>query len=115
MAKFVMPAEARALSAEQQKAIRLVLVKAGLLTESGETTTLTVANMPQQHKTALNASLRAMGVQEDIDLFGINLGCIAARVAEAAAVAACAIVPGGQIVIAACIAAAHEAANAACN
>jgi len=82
MATFVMPNEVTALPAEQQEAIRQVLIKAGLLTASGERTNLTAEDIPEKQKAALRASLSAMGLEENIALFGINLKCIAARVAE---------------------------------
>ena len=111
MPSFVMPNQVTALPAEQQEAIRQVLIKNNLLTSSGELEKLTAANMPEKHK----AALAAMGV-ENASFLGIpNAGCIAARIGEAAAIAACALVPGGQIAIAACIAVAHEAANLACK
>ena len=107
MSTFVMPDTVSNLSAEQQAEIRQVLIKSNLLTASGEQNNLTAENMPDKHK----AALKALGV-ENFASFGPNFGCIAARIAETAAVAACASVPGGPSVIAACIATAHEVANA---
>jgi hypothetical protein len=118
MSKFVMP-EITALPDEQQKAIFQVLIKSGLLTESGEPTNLTIDNMPGHHKTFLDESLKTIGkgelTQKTVESFGIDFKCIAARVAEAAAIAACALVPGGQIVIGVCVAAAHALADQACK
>jgi len=110
-----MPKDVVALPGTQQEAIRQVLVKTGLLTEAGEPTNYTRDDIPEQYAAGLKASLQAIGVDQNLELFGFGLGCAVARVAEAAAVAACVSVPGGQIAVAACIAAAHEAANAACN
>ena len=107
MITFVMPDTVSKLSAEQQEEIRQVLIKSNLLTTSGEQNSLTEENMPDMHKAALNA----LGIENFASL-GPNFGCIAARIAETAAVAACASVPGGPSVIAACIATAHEVANA---
>jgi hypothetical protein len=115
MAGFVMPTQVTSLPQDQQEAIRKVLVQAGLLTPSGEPTTLTVDNIPTKNRAALEANLEAMGVDKNIHAFGINFKCIAARAAEVAAVAACALVPGGQLAIAACIAAAHALADEACK
>jgi hypothetical protein len=105
MSTFVMPNTVSKLSSEQQEEIRQILIKSNLLTTSGEQNSLTEENMPDNHKAALNA----LGV--NFASFGPNFGCIAARMAETAAVAACASVPGGPSVIAACIATAHEVAN----
>ena len=116
MSNFVMPDQVTSLPVEQQKAVHQVLADAGLLTGSGEQMKLNAANMPEKHKTALNASLKSMGVEENLSLFGGGLGCIAARLAEVAAVAACStLAPSGPIVVAACVAAAHAVADAQCN
>jgi len=115
--KFQMPEEVTKLSEEQQEAIFRTLVKVGLLTESGEPTDFSIDKMPERNKAALTAALDALGLEYDSNLItmGWNWKCIAARVAEAAAVAACASVPGGQLAIAACIAAAHAIADQACK
>ncbi len=115
MAKYTFAKEVLALPHEQQKAIQNVLIKTGLLNSAGESTDLSVDKMSEKHKEALQTSLSSLGVEHDLSMPSINWKCAAARVAEAAAVAACASVPGGQIAIAACIAAAHELANKACE
>jgi hypothetical protein len=95
------------------------MVDAGLMTGTGEAADLSNANIPDAHKTAVNAALTSFGVPHDVDKliglnFGINFGCIAARIGEAAAVAACATT-GNPIVVAACAAAAHALADEACK
>jgi hypothetical protein len=117
MTKFQMPEQVTKLSKEQQDAIFRTLVTVGLLTDTGELTDFSVDKMPDRNKKALTAALDALGLEHGSDLstMGWNWKCIAARVAEAAAVAACASVPGGQIAVAACIAGAHEIANKVCK
>ena len=55
MASFVMPDQVTALPAEQQEAIRKVLIECHLITEAGELANLTAENMPEKYKAALDA------------------------------------------------------------
>lgn len=110
MAKFVMTKEITDLPTEQQEKIRNVLVKSGLLNEAGEVNDY--KNISQENKDIVIKALNETGVKQD--LLGNPFVCAAARVAEAAAVIACGSV-GGPILVAACIATAHEVANKACE
>jgi len=121
MAKFELPTEVTALPAEQQAAIRKIMVRVGLLTESGELANLHHENISSNQKAAVNATLASFDVKQDVDgLVALDFGwpnvkCTVARVAEVAAVAACMVIPGGQIAIAACVALAHAAADEVCK
>jgi hypothetical protein len=115
MAAFTMPSAVLNLSGDQQRAITGVLTKAGLLTAAGDLAHPTTDTAPNQQKATLKAFFDHHGLDHDLDALGIKPTCILARAAEAAAVAACAMVPGGPIAVAACIAAAHAAADAICN
>ena len=116
---FVFPEQVTVLPTDQQEAIRKVLIKSNLITEAGQVTKFTEDSISKKHKDALNTAINSIGIKQDQKSFNtlgfFNPGCLAARIAEGVAVAACASVPGGQLAIAACIAAAHEAANQACH
>lgn len=118
-ANFVLPKEITVLPLPQQDAIRKVLVDSGLMTGTGEVVDLNPANVSPAHKAAVNAALTSFGIRQDVDAlafgFDFGVGCMLARGAEVVAVALCASVPGGQVAIALCIAAAHAAANEACK
>jgi hypothetical protein len=109
MPKFAMPAEVTALPAEQQEAIRNVLIQKHLLTADGQVAKFGAGNLPEEHP------IQALGFGPNFGFLGGGFGCIAARIAEGAAIAACATIPGGQIAIAACVAVAHAAADQACK
>lgn len=125
MSNISMPQGFDALNDDSKNAIRKIMVEKGLHTHDGKRPSTKAADLPEPHQKALKAGFAAMGENfldfPNIPLPNIplpqlpNLGCVAARIAEAAAVAACATIPGGQIAIAVCVAAAHEAANSACN
>ena len=105
MSKFEMPSEVTALSHEQQTAIKKVLVDTGLLTSDGDLADFSEDRLTNDQRLMLTEKMQVMGMK-----------CALARIAEAAAVAACALIPGGgPIAIAACAAAAHEVANRACK
>jgi len=105
--------EMAALPADQQEAIRKVLISANLLTPSGEVKKLTGNDFPKKQSESIHKSLTDAGFNSfQTESF---FGCLGARVGEAAAVAGCALIPGGQLVIAICVAAAHAAANEACK
>lgn len=119
ISNFVLPKEIAALPLPQQDAIRKVLVDSGLMTGTGEIVDLSPANISPAHKAAVNATLTSFGIRQDVDAlafgFDFGVGCILARAAEVGAVALCASIPGGQVAIALCIAAAHAAADEACK
>lgn len=102
------------LPVEQQKAISKVLIENKLLTSTGQV--IREKNLTPKSKESIEQVISSMGIEKTPVIRPESFfGCAAARIAEAAAVAACATVPGGQVVIAVCIATAHEAANQACN
>lgn len=114
-ATFVFPEGFNSLPDDQKSAIRNVLIKNKLITESGTLTDLTEDDIPKKTKSDLDKAFSSSNIKPQSIFDNINPKCIAARALEAVAVGACASVPGGQVAIAICIAAAHEAANQACN
>lgn len=120
LSTFVYPDSYMQLPVDQQIAIRKVLVDSKLLTSTGQVNQFTEKDLSPKSKQSIDQVFSSTGIQKNANIstasfLGINLGCIAARAAEGLAVAACATIPGGQLAIAVCVAAAHEAANQACK
>lgn len=103
---------------EQQESIKKVLIASNLMTKEGNVKNFTESDIPKKDREILNKAVKDIGIAKTQNTFNsqiFNSGCIAARAAEIAAVAACASVPGGQVIVAVCIATAHEIANQACK
>ena len=112
---FVFPEKFNSLPDNQKDAIRKVLIKNKLITESGTLVELTEKDIPKKTKDSLDKALSDSNIKPESIFDDLNPKCIAARALEAGAVVACASIPGGQVAIAVCIATVNEASNQACK
>lgn len=115
MTQYQMHDAVTKLPNDQQEAIRQALQSAQLIDKNGNIAAMTASTMSDNHSNALHSVMDSMGLQQDFKIAGNAGVCAAARIAESVAMVACTRVPGGQLAVDACIAAAHEIANQVCK